>query len=48
MINQDAYLIIEVKIKKEVLLLINVYNSHTENEQLSTLFDLGSTSEKSR
>ena len=33
-------LILEVKIENEVLLLINLYNAHTENEQLSTLFDL--------
>ena len=30
----------ELKIENEVLLLINLYNANTENEELSTLSDL--------
>ena len=33
-------LIVEVKIENQVLLLINLYNANTENEQLSTLSEL--------
>ena len=33
-------LIIQLKIENEILLLINLYNAKTENEQLSTLSDL--------
>ena len=39
-------LILEVKIENEVLLLINLYNANTENEQLSTLSDLSNMLEK--
>ena len=39
-------LIPEVKIENKVLLLINVYNANTENEQLSTLSDLSNILEK--
>ena len=36
----------EVKIENEILLLINIYNANTENEQLSTLSDLSIILEK--
>ena len=36
----------EVKIENEVLLLTNLYNGNTENEQLSTLSDLSNMLEK--
>ena len=39
-------LIIEVKIENKVLLLINLYNANTENEELSTLSDLNNILEK--
>ena len=39
-------LIIEVKIENEVLLLIDLYNANTENEQLSRLSDLSNMLEK--
>ena len=39
-------LFIEVKIENEVLLLINLYNASTENEQLSTLSDLSNMLDK--
>ena len=39
-------LIVEVKIEEEVLLLINLYNANTKNEQLSMLSDLSNMSEK--
>ena len=39
-------IIIEVKIENEVLLLINLYNANTENEQLSTQSDLSNMLEK--
>ena len=39
-------LIIEVEIENEVLLLINLCNANTENEQLSILSDLSNKSEK--
>ena len=39
-------LIPEAKIKNKVLLLINLYNVNTENEQLSTLSDLSNMLEK--
>ena len=39
-------LTLEVKIENEVLLLINLYNANTENEQLSTLSDLSNMLEK--
>ena len=39
-------LIIEVKIENQVLLLINLYNANTENEQLSTFSDLSNMLEK--
>ena len=36
----------EVKIENEVLLLTNLYNGNTENEQLRTLSDLSNMLEK--
>ena len=39
-------LIIQLKIENEILLLINLYNAKTENEQLSTLSDLSNMLEK--
>ena len=40
-INKSGFvLIIEVKIENDLLLLINLYNAKTENEQVSTLSDL--------
>ena len=39
-------LILEIKIENKVLLLINLYNANTENEQLSTLSDLSNMLEK--
>ena len=35
-----------MKIENEILLLINLYNAKTENEQLSTLSDLSNMLEK--
>ena len=39
-------LITEVKKENEVVLLINLYNANTENEQISTLSDLSNMLEK--
>ena len=39
-------LILQVKIKNEFLILINLYNANTENEQLRTLFDITNRLEK--
>ena len=38
--------IIEIKIENDLLLLINLSNANTENEQLSTLSDLSNMLEK--
>ena len=44
--KSEHILIIEVKIENKVLLLINLYNANTENEQLSTLSDVSNMLEK--
>ena len=38
--KSGCVLIIEVKIENDLLLLINLYNAKTENEQVSTISDL--------
>ena len=38
--KSGCVLIIEVKIENDLLLLINLYNAKSENEQVSPLFDL--------
>ena len=44
--KSERVLIIKVKIENEVLLLINFYNTNTENQGLSTLSDLSNMLEK--
>ena len=46
MIKSGHVLIIEVTIESKVLLLINLYNTNTENEQLSMFSDLSNMLEK--
>ena len=46
MIKSGHVLIIEVRIESKVLLLINLYNTNTENEQLSMFSDLSNMLEK--
>ena len=45
--KSGGLLIIKVKTENEVLLLINLYNANTKNEQLITLFDLSNMLKKS-
>ena len=46
MTKSGHVLIIEVRIESKVLLLINLYNTNTENEQLSMFSDLSNMLEK--